>query len=325
MNRRGSYAKLEPAANRDAWGRWIWSALVVSLLLHLLFWNWSRQFTVERMSEEFYEKIVPRTFQVERVEIDPRLLESEREESAKTRVSPVAIQLPEESFSSEKVVSEAPDAKNPPRLDTAILNEKPVLGEPVNQGAPMASSLPTAVDAPLEDMLKEMPALKSDPLASLPQPAAFAQAGRSRPADSADGRGFTNLDELLAQTGPLSPETAPILLPGDLLFEYDAYRLQPGAISSMQKLGQLLLRNPRSRFLIEGHSDSFGPDDYNLRLSELRAQTVKEWLISSMGIPADSIETRGFGETRLVSPATGSIADQQINRRVEIVIRPPAP
>jgi outer membrane protein OmpA-like peptidoglycan-associated protein len=325
MNRRGSFTKHEPVANRDAWGRWIWLALIVSILLHLLFWNWSRQFPIERMSEEFYDKIVPRTFQVERVEIDPRLLEPEREESVKTRVSPIAVQLPEESFSSDKVVSEAPDAKNPPRLDTAILSEKPVLGEPVNQGAPISSSLPLAADAPLEDMLKEMPALKSDPLASLPQSIALAQAGKTLPAQPADGRGFTNLDELLAQTGPLSPETAPILLPGDLLFEYDAYRLQPGAISSMQKLGQLLLRNPRSRFLIEGHSDSFGPDDYNLRLSELRAQTVKEWLISSMGIPPESIETRGFGKSRLVAPAAGSIQEQQINRRVEIVIRPPAP
>lgn len=325
MNRRGSFTKHEPVSNRDAWGRWIWSALIVSILLHLLFWNWSRHFSIERMSEEFYDKIVPRTFQVERVEIDPRLLEPEREESAKTRVSPIPVQLPEESFSAEEVVSEAPDAKNPPRLDTAILNEKPILGEPVNQGAPISSSLPMAADAPLEDMLKEMPALKSDPLASLPQSIALAQTGKSLPAQPADGRGFTNLDELLAQTGPLSPETAPILLPGDLLFEYDAYRLQPGAISSMQKLGQLLLRNPRSRFLIEGHSDSFGPNDYNLRLSELRAQTVKEWLISSMGIPAQSIETRGFGKSRLVAPAAGSIQEQQINRRVEIVIRPPTP
>jgi outer membrane protein OmpA-like peptidoglycan-associated protein len=252
-------------------------------------------------------------------------LEPEREEAVKARVSPVAVQLPEESFSSEKIVSSAPDAKNPPRLDTAILNEKPVLGDPVNQSAPISSSLPMVADAPLEDMLKEMPTLKSDPLTSLPQPMAVVQAGKSLSAQPSDGRGFTNLDELLAQTGPLTPETAPIMLPGDLLFEYDAYRLQPGAISSMQKLGQLLLRNPRSRFLIEGHSDSFGPDDYNLRLSELRAQTVKEWLISSMGIPADSIETRGFGESRLVAPATGSIEEQQINRRVEIVIRPPAP
>lgn len=325
MNRRGSLTKHEPVANRDAWGRWLWPALIASILLHLLFWNWSRHFPVERMSEEFYEKIVPRTFQVERVEIDPRLLEPEREETVKARVSPVAVQLPEESFSSEKIVSSAPDAKNPPRLDAAILNEKPVLGDPVNQSAPISSSLPTAVDAPLEDILKEMPTLKSDPLASLSQPMAVSQAGKSLPTQPSDGRGFTNLDELLAQTGPLTPETAPILLPGDLLFEYDAYRLQPGAISSMQKLGQLLLRNPRSRFLIEGHSDAFGPDDYNLRLSELRAQTVKEWLISSMGIPADSIETRGFGESRLVAPATGTIEEQQINRRVEIVIRPPAP
>ena len=311
--------------NRDAWVRWLWPALIASVLLHLLFWNWSRHFPVQRLSGEDYETLVTPAFQVERVEIDPRLFESEREDAAKARVTSVSFQLPEERFSSEKIVSDNPDAKNPPRLDTAILNEKPVLGDPVSQSASISSSLPTASDAPLDDILKEMPTLKSDPLASLPQPLAVAQAGKSFPAQPSDGRGFTNLDELLAQTGPLTPETAPIMLPGDLLFEYDAYRLQPGAISSMQKLGQLLLRNPRSRFLIEGHSDSFGPDDYNLRLSELRAQTVKEWLISSMGIPADSIETRGFGESRLVAPATGSIEEQQINRRVEIVIRPPSP
>jgi outer membrane protein OmpA-like peptidoglycan-associated protein len=299
--------------------------LIASILLHLLFWNWSRHFPVERMSEDFYEKIVPRTFQVERVEIDPRLLETEPEEVVKARLSPVAVQLPEESFSSEKVVSEAPDAKNPPRLDTEILNERPVLGDAPTPSTSMTSSLPVAVDAPLEDVLKEMPALKGDPLATLPQPVPMVRSGQGLPDQPSDGRGFTNLDELLAQTGPLTPETAPILLPGDLLFDYNAYSLQPGAISSMEKLGQLLLRNPRSRFLIEGHSDSFGTDDYNLRLSELRAQTVKEWLISSMGIPADSIETQGFGETRLASPATGSIEEQRMNRRVEIVIRPPAP
>jgi outer membrane protein OmpA-like peptidoglycan-associated protein len=325
MNRRGSLIKQEPVVNRDAWVRWLWPALIASVLLHLLFWNWSRHFPVQRLSGEDYETLVTPAFQVERVEIDPRLFESEREDAAKARVTSVSFQLPEERFSSEKIVSDNPDAKNPPRLDTAILNEKPVLGDPVSQSASISSSLPTASDAPLDDILKEMPTLKSDPLASLPQPLAVAQAGKSFPAQPSDGRGFTNLDELLAQTGPLTPETAPIMLPGDLLFEYDAYRLQPGAISSMQKLGQLLLRNPRSRFLIEGHSDSFGPDDYNLRLSELRAQTVKEWLISSMGIPADSIETRGFGESRLVAPATGSIEEQQINRRVEIVIRPPSP
>jgi len=325
MNRRGSLTNQEPTANRDAWRRWLWPALFASILMHLLFWNWSRNFPVDRVSEEFYEKIVPRTFQIERVEVDPRLLEPEREENTKTRISPVSAPLPEETIAFEEGVSPAQDIKNAPRLDTAILNEKPVMGESATPGAAMPGSLPMAADAPLEDMLKEVPSLKSDPLATLPQPVAGSELGKSLSTRPEHGKGFSDLDELLARTGPLTPDTAPIMLPGDLLFEYDAYRLQPGAISSMQKLGQLLLRNPRYRFVIEGHSDSFGPDDYNLRLSELRAETVKEWLISSMGIPAQSIETRGFGKSRLRAPATGTIEEQQINRRVEIVIRPPSP
>jgi outer membrane protein OmpA-like peptidoglycan-associated protein len=44
-----------------------------------------------------------------------------------------------------------------------------------------------------------------------------------------------------------------------------------------------------------------------------------------MGIPAESISTRGYGKTRLSAPATGTIEDQRINRRVEIVIQDSAP
>jgi outer membrane protein OmpA-like peptidoglycan-associated protein len=145
------------------------------------------------------------------------------------------------------------------------------------------------------------------------------------PATAGAGRGFTNLDKLLAQTGPLTSKTAPILLPGDLLFDYDDHRLQQGAVASLEKLGQLLRRNPPARLLIEGHSDSFGPDDYNLTLSRLRAESVKIWLIDMMGIPAESISTMGYGKTRLSAPATGTIEDQRINRRVEIVIQDSAP
>jgi outer membrane protein OmpA-like peptidoglycan-associated protein len=110
-----------------------------------------------------------------------------------------------------------------------------------------------------------------------------------------------------------------------LLFDYDDHRLQQGAVASLEKLGQLLRRNPQARFLIEGHSDSFGPDDYNLTLSRLRAESVKIWLIDMMGIPAESISTMGYGKTRLSAPATGTIEDQRINRRVEIVIQDSAP
>jgi outer membrane protein OmpA-like peptidoglycan-associated protein len=326
MSRRGRMMEGETFAHRDAWGRWVVPALVLSILAHLAFWSWSRNFPVERMSDSFYEKIVPRTFQVERVEIDPRLLEPEPDETQQTKITPAAPTLPEENFSFEKMMAETPDSKNPPRLDRAILDEKPTLPDPVTtEAASKPARAFEAVKDAAEDLLSEMPAVASDPLATMPQPVPAIPTARAIPANPGEGRGFTDLDELLAKTGPLTPDTAPILLPGDLLFDYDTYKLQPGAVSSLQKLGQLLLRNPRSLFLIEGHSDSFGPDDYNLRLSELRAETVREWLISSMGIPAASIEIRGFGESRLIAPATSTIEEQQINRRVEIVIRDPSP
>lgn len=279
------------------------------------------------MSDSFYEKIVPRTFQLERVEIDPRLLQPEPEESTQVRKTPLAIPLPEERISLDRQPSDAPDLKNPPRLDQAILAEKPSLPEsPTTEPAALkpASGLVPSDDAFAEEILSAAPEISTGlPPASEPLPALRANA--SDPSTAGSGRGFTNLDDLLAQTGPLTAETAPILLPGDLLFEYDEHRLQPGAVASLEKLGQLLRRNPQARFLIEGHSDSFGSDDYNLTLSRLRAESVKIWLIDMMGIPAESISTVGLGETQLVAPSTGTIEEQRINRRVEIVIQDPAP
>jgi outer membrane protein OmpA-like peptidoglycan-associated protein len=62
-----------------------------------------------------------------------------------------------------------------------------------------------------------------------------------------------------------------------------------------------------------------------MTLSRLRADSVRIWLIDMMGIPPDSISTVGHGKNRLISPATGSIEEQKINRRVEIVIRGDTP
>jgi outer membrane protein OmpA-like peptidoglycan-associated protein len=133
--------------------------------------------------------------------------------------------------------------------------------------------------------------------------------------------GFSNLDELLAKTGPLSSETAPILMPTDLLFDYDSADLREAAMESLSKLAMLIRRNPHATFVIEGHTDSFGSDAYNLDLSTRRADSVRAWLLTSMGIPDHRIDTRGFGESRLIAPSSGTIEEQQINRRVEIVIK----
>ncbi|MFM8656404.1 MAG: OmpA family protein, partial [Chthoniobacterales bacterium] len=132
--------------------------------------------------------------------------------------------------------------------------------------------------------------------------------------------GYSDLDELLAQSGGLTASNAPIFMPSDVLFGYDESFLRPGAVISLEKLGELIRRSPQSRFRIEGNTDSFGGPDYNARLSLARADSVKTWLAQTMGIEPSRIDTRGLGSTKPLAPVDGTIEQQQLNRRVDIVI-----
>ncbi len=64
-------------------------------------------------------------------------------------------------------------------------------------------------------------------------------------------------------------------MPDDQLFEYDSADLQANSVAQLEKLGTLIKRNPKATFTIEGYTDSFGPFDYNLDLSQRRADSVK--------------------------------------------------
>ncbi|MFT4546083.1 MAG: outer membrane protein OmpA-like peptidoglycan-associated protein [Verrucomicrobiales bacterium] len=134
-------------------------------------------------------------------------------------------------------------------------------------------------------------------------------------------KGFSNLDDLLNRTGPLLDDTKPILIPTDLLFQFNQSDLQEAARLSMMKLGLLIKRNQESKFVIEGHTDTLGSDEYNMALSLKRAQSVQSWLVESLGLGSDRVDVKGFGETKPLVP-TGDRDAQAINRRVEIAIRP---
>jgi outer membrane protein OmpA-like peptidoglycan-associated protein len=144
------------------------------------------------------------------------------------------------------------------------------------------------------------------------------------PGDSAGpnkGRapGFSDLDQLLAQKGPLGSGTK-LRMPDDQLFEYDSAVLQPSAIEQLRKLGTLIQRNPGATFTVEGYTDSFGTPEYNIDLSQRRADSVKQYLVEAMGISPAQIETRGYGMTKFRASPNGSIEEQSPNRRVEIVV-----
>jgi outer membrane protein OmpA-like peptidoglycan-associated protein len=106
----------------------------------------------------------------------------------------------------------------------------------------------------------------------------------------------------------------------DVLFDFNKATLKPGAREKLSKLAGILLAYPgKYQIEIEGHTDSIGSDEYNLKLSEDRAKSVRDYLNGS-GIMAEKIiGVRGFGKTKPVT--TNDTAEgRQMNRRVEIVI-----
>lgn len=133
---------------------------------------------------------------------------------------------------------------------------------------------------------------------------------------------FSSLDGLLNKTGSGIPDgTKPILMPTDLLFDYNEWQLREEARLSMMKLGFIIQTNPGSRFIIEGHTDTIGGEDANYQLSLRRAGAVRDWLINVLKIDGNNMQAVGYGKTRPLVNPNGSVEEQALNRRVEIVIK----
>jgi len=105
---------------------------------------------------------------------------------------------------------------------------------------------------------------------------------------------------------------------GDVLFDTNMSDLKGGATSNLGKLAVFLNKYEDRTVLIEGHTDSVGDNDYNFRLSQRRADSVKSYLIGQ-GIDSNRLSATGMGED---SPVAGNdtATGRQQNRRVEIII-----
>src|SRR5712691_3316882 len=180
---------------------------------------------------------------------------------------------------------------------------------------------------------RPQPALSGTELATstiIKRPNSFtSKVGDSAGPNKKGASGFADLDQLLSQKGPLGSGTK-IPMPDDQLFGFDSADLQPSEI--LQKLVTLLKRNPKATFTIEGYTDSIGTPEYNLDLSQRRADSVKQYLVGVLGMNPAQIETRGYGQTKfIVQPRPvapnasqaefdAEIAREQPNRRVVISI-----
>ncbi|MBX7207998.1 MAG: OmpA family protein [Verrucomicrobiaceae bacterium] len=109
-----------------------------------------------------------------------------------------------------------------------------------------------------------------------------------------------------------------------LYFEYDRADLHPRAVKQLEIVAAILKSDTKRKLNIAGHTDAKGADDYNLRLSQARAESVKKGLIG-LGVPPGQVSTSGLGKAQPLGPnqkADGSDDPEgrSKNRRAEIFL-----
>ena len=109
-----------------------------------------------------------------------------------------------------------------------------------------------------------------------------------------------------------------VLTLDDVLFDTGKAQLKPGAERSIDQIATFLNENPERRVQVEGFTDSQGTNEYNLELSQSRADAVAMAIIQR-GIDAQRVRALGYGEGFPVA-SNANDGSRQLNRRVEIIV-----
>jgi outer membrane protein OmpA-like peptidoglycan-associated protein len=329
---------------------WLWFGLIVSIALHLALCAYFYRTRFLGFDQKLVRTDQTPTFKVRSVDLSTvdKASMDQTNPAAKPNPDNAQDQQPDEKRSFDKLLQDIQASAAMPDDMQDVLPDKPkvetdassLMTEIEKSTAQTLSNSPNATHE--QTMLNDtavsgrpQPALTGTELATsttIKRPNTFTS---KMPGDSAgpnQGRnpGFSDLDQLLAQKGPLGSGTQ-LRMPDDQLFQYDRSELQPNAIGQLQKLAMLIKRNPKATFTVEGYTDSFGPPEYNLDLSQRRADSVKEYLVQAMGISPDQVQTRGYGQTKFLVPPNPNVGPaqpdidaeirrQQPNRRVVIVV-----
>jgi outer membrane protein OmpA-like peptidoglycan-associated protein len=147
--------------------------------------------------------------------------------------------------------------------------------------------------------------------------AARSEAAQAQDEAAAAQSALANARQELQDLQAKQTERGMVMTLSDVLFDTGQATLKPGADRALDRLATFLKDSTGTHVLIEGHTDSVGSDDYNLGLSQRRAQAVADAL-SARGVPAERTVAKGLGKAYPVA-SNDSQAGRQQNRRVEIV------
>lgn len=117
-----------------------------------------------------------------------------------------------------------------------------------------------------------------------------------------------------------SVESAARALSLEVYFPFDSATLTDDAKEQLSPVGEALQSNELANvaFTLEGHTDASGDENYNLQLSERRAQSVKAYFIDNYALSPDRVEAMGKGESQILE---GTNPTSGVNRRVTIIAR----
>lgn len=118
----------------------------------------------------------------------------------------------------------------------------------------------------------------------------------------------------------LKDNTLKLSLNSEVSFDFDSAAIKPSFEPSLRKLADVLMKYDRTIVHIVGHTDSTGPEDYNLKLSQRRADSVTAYMVRS-NVPSDRLRSEGRGESE-PRDNNNAEAGRQLNRRVEVLVKP---
>ncbi len=122
--------------------------------------------------------------------------------------------------------------------------------------------------------------------------------------------------EPVAEVAPTPEPAETVRVELDVKFDFDKSKVKEESYSDIKNLADFMNQYPQTNTTVEGHTDSVGTDAYNQKLSERRANAVREVLVNQYGVGSERVGSVGYGESRPVAD-NATEAGRAVNRRVE--------